>query len=127
VADGWREPFEVALDADPANQAVRRDLADHLEEVGDPDCEPMRWLADHGLVPFLSPDPNTHGMPWEWWDGGVEPFARRSGVPDSCRLPEAVYKRLTQDGDYLTRREAEADSCRAFRLASEEGWHHTAE
>ena len=116
MAEDWREPFERALDADPPDQRVRRDLADHLEERGDPDVEPVRWLADHRRWPLP-----VAGPAWSW-------TTRRNARRDRPEvLPHEVHRRLTGTlvyghRDYPTRREAEADFCRAFHAARAAGW-----
>jgi hypothetical protein len=115
----WREPFERALDADPSDQRVRRDLADHLDEVGDPDAEPVRWLAENGKWPDMQ------GQTPSWY--------RRQIHRSSSVLPENVFDRLLTDrrtwrtlesggAYYPNRREAEADFCRAFQQAKASGW-----
>jgi hypothetical protein len=108
VGDDWREPFELALDDDPSNQVVRRDLADHLEERGDPDAEAVRWLAERNRVPA----PNLF---W-FWHGDAD----RPQIPSS--LPHSVWRRLRFRDVAPSRREAEADFCRAFREAKDAGW-----
>jgi hypothetical protein len=45
------EALHRHLDEHPDDQRVRRDLADHLEEWGDPAGEALRWLADNGKWP----------------------------------------------------------------------------
>jgi hypothetical protein len=120
----WREPFEQALDADPSDRRVRRDLADHLDELGDPDGDALRWLADNGKWP--TPPGVSHPFfdatrSWDWWwEGSSEP-------PDSGRLPQGLYDRLPRgpgvgETSYYTRREAEAAFCRAFHAARAAGW-----
>jgi hypothetical protein len=121
VTHDWREPFERALDDDPSDQRVRRDLADHLEERGDRDAEPVRWLADRRRSPLRVGWGRPR--PWEFWsaDGGREVRA-----PRHCHVPAAVAARMAGTApnlrDYPTRREAEADFCRAFHLAKAAGW-----
>jgi hypothetical protein len=114
----WREPFERALDADPEVQRVRRDLADHLEERGDPDAEAVRWLADHDRRPFHQ----KHRRRWCWGLSKDLQFA--------SHLPEVLWPLLTgakvpdlaADCVYRSRWAAEADFCRAFQTAKEQGW-----
>jgi hypothetical protein len=114
VAEDWREPFERALDADPPDQRVRRDLADHLAEASDPDAEPVRWLADHDKFPVFAED-DFEGPRWDW-------YTVNETVPVSCRVPGQVFFRLAGRALYPTRREAEADFCRAFYEAKAGGW-----
>ena len=120
---GWREPFERALDDRPNDQAARRDLADHLEERGDPDAEAVRWLANRGQHPLF----RDLASAWLW---ASEDSALRLG-----RLPPALWTRLQADEsisyrgckEYATRRAAEADFCRAFHAAKAAGWDPTAD
>jgi hypothetical protein len=118
---GWREPFERALDADPSDQRVRRDLADHLDELGDPDGEPVRWLADHDKWPR---PPGRDEIPtWDWYQGHGAHRYLPGGVFDQLsRYAGHAESRHRMAGTYDTRREAEADFCRAFHAAREAGW-----
>jgi hypothetical protein len=120
----------MALDLDPGNQAIRRDLADHLDEVGDPDAEPVRWLADHGgwpRPPQPGAGPSDVDCCWNWWGRSGEANTAE-WVPRSAILPQPVAEHLggTADGNpygaYPTRREAEADFRRAFHFARAGGW-----
>jgi hypothetical protein len=114
--DHWREPFERALDADPSNQQVRHDLADHLQECGDPDAEPVLWLAERGKWPL---PPQEREPRWNWYGEAGEATA---WLADAVLLPIRVFNALRGSGSYDTRREAEADFCRAFREAKDAGW-----
>jgi hypothetical protein len=116
---GWREPIERALDADPGNTSARSELADRLTAAGDADAEAVRWLADQNRRPFCG-----EGMGrWCWAEAtGTSPGTRSV-------IPGPVWERLAApanqpgtDKVYRTRREAEADFCRAFRAARAEGW-----
>src|SRR5437763_1751172 len=106
MSDSWREPIERPLDAHPADHAGRRNLADLLEERGDPDAEPVRWLADRMLYPRLGLD----GDNWSW--------------PSAFHFPWSAPTEIMREAFRLspTRREAEAAFCRAFHLARAEGW-----
>jgi hypothetical protein len=115
VSGDWREPFERALDEDPSNQQVRRDLADHLEERGDPAAEPVLWLAQRGKRPLL-PDWEPK---WSWYGEAGEVSA---WLPQDAVLPVQVFNHLRNLGFYDTRREAEADFCRAYLEAKDAGW-----
>jgi hypothetical protein len=125
VSESWREPFEKALDEDPANHAVRRDLADHLDERGDPDGEPVRWLADRGKWPApleLRTGEGEWVPRWDWWPNGVTIDAHH---PAHSIIPQKVYdlvNGLHGYGRYLTRREAETDFCRCYHEARAAGW-----
>jgi hypothetical protein len=122
----WREPFEKALDADPARAALRHDYADHLEEAGDPDAEPLRWLAERRLWPMPPRDQTL----WTWdWYARDHPFPETIdvGLYAAALVPRVVYDRLHKTTDrapasYTTRREAERDFCRAYYAARAEGW-----
>jgi hypothetical protein len=119
----WREPFERALDEGPSDQGVRRDLADHLDELGDPDGEAVRWLADNGKwpgPPRLGIDPLTDGF-WNWWTEGSR-AAPSHNVPLLLRRHLAGSQPGVVYGAYPTRRAAEADLCRAFHAARAAGW-----
>jgi hypothetical protein len=115
VTDGWREPFEQALDADPSDHRVRRDLADHLAERGEPDAEPVRWLADHGKWPLRGDGPGGSAR-WDWYT---------VSRPEHCRAPGPVFYLLAGPAIYPTRRAAEADFCRAYHAARAAGWGPT--
>jgi hypothetical protein len=111
--EDWREPFERALDDDWSNQDVRGDLADHLEERGDPDGEAVRWLAERDRVAA----PEEPGG-WLWfWHGDADRPQTPSGIP------HAVWMRLRFRDVAPSRREAEADFCRAYHLARADGWN----
>jgi hypothetical protein len=107
----WREPFEQALDADPSDQRVRRDLADHLDEIGDPDGEAVRWLAENGKWPqqFIG----GHNSGWFWW---------RHVPPEAHVIGHELHSHLITLGAHPTRREAEADFCRGWHAARADGW-----
>ena len=130
----WREPFEKALDADPARAALRHDYADHLEEAGDPDAEALRWLAERGRWP-LPPVGNRVGWKgfWNWFETGFAKVVQYH-VPEAtpaAELPDRLFKQLTRlnqfQGCYRSRREAEADFCRVFREARAAGWDSASE
>jgi hypothetical protein len=124
----WREPFERALDADPSDQRVRRDLADHLDERGDSDAAPLRWLADRDRRPFYVREDGE----WMWQEARVE------GAEDVAFVPGVVLHRLAgyvtpkpihpiapvvyAFRGYPTRRAAEDAFCRAFHAAVADGW-----
>jgi hypothetical protein len=119
VDPNWRETFERALDADPSDQGVRRDLADHLDEVGEPDAEPVRWLAERGKYPQL--DGSFGGRVfsgWHWW-------MRDPDFPAHCHIGHVASFLQSFTAGYPTRRDAEADFCRAYHLARAEGWGPT--
>jgi hypothetical protein len=117
---GWREPFEAALDADPSDQRVRRDLADHLDELGDPDAEPVRYLAERGMWPTGPLAPSPYDMRrWDWWIGNSWPDGIDHG---HAVLPPLIWGQISRSGSYPTRRAAEADFCRAFHAARAGGW-----
>jgi hypothetical protein len=112
MSDAWRKPFENALEDDPSNQHVRRDLADHLSEVGDPDAEPVRWMAERGVWPRLMPA--YRGGPLRW---------RFPDASQADGLPWPVWDRLAASVfGWPTRRAAERGLCRAYRWARAAGW-----
>jgi hypothetical protein len=114
--DDWREPFEKALDADPSDQQVRHELARHLEERGDPDAEPVRWLAERGKYPQLDGRFREQRFPgWHWWRGDPD-------LPAHCHIGNLVARLTSFGAGYPTRREAEADFCRAYHAARVAGW-----
>lgn len=118
----WRQPFERALDNDPADQGVRRDLADHCDEWGDPDGGPLRWLADHGKFP--SPPGTDHPTRWEWFPMFSRMSGEEMGYPHESDMPLELWRHLKkhEDGRYFTRFGAEADFCIAYRIAIRRGW-----
>jgi hypothetical protein len=105
----WRIPFEQALDLHPANQAIRRDLADHLDEMGDPDGEPIRWLADHNRYPTQNLSRNC----WHWYPTNEQ---------GQYKMPGRLWMQLMSRAQQPSRRLAEAAFCRAFHLAKAAGW-----
>jgi hypothetical protein len=119
VSGDWRTPFERALDEDPSNQQVRRDLADHLSERGDPDAEAVLWLAERGKWP-LPLLPGSSGPRWNWFSEAGR--ATKWLTSDAALLPARVFSELRRFGFYGTRREAEADFCRAYFEAKDAGW-----
>ena len=112
----WREPFERALDADPSDQQVRHDLADHLEEHADPDAEPVRWLARFEKYPQLNGRFRQSVFAgWHWWKSDQD-------FPAHCHIGFLTSYLAGFVAGYATRREAEADFCRAFHQARADGW-----
>ena len=130
------EGLHAALDADPADQRLRRVLADWHEEHAQPeDAEALRWLARHDLFPehgewgtaWAWHSPQSADLDWNYPGEGSRP-PRPSAV-----LPAEVYRQLRGHHwrssreppfwkPYASRREAEAALCRAFREARARGW-----
>lgn len=110
----WREPFERALDADMTDQGVRADLADHMEEWGDPACAAVRWLAAQNRYPSTARLVDGRRA-FDWW---ISSSARNSRLPVEvwaaldCRALATNYSRF----------DAEQDFCRAYPLALRLGW-----
>jgi hypothetical protein len=139
AAADWREPFERALDEHHEDQRVRRDLADHLEERGDPDGEAVRWLARLKRHPVfvdnqrISAERLDTARPWYWFQWETpRPVLWWAG-----QLPRRVFDRLLRGHrpfvipglpghcTYATRRDAEADCCQAYHAAKAAGWKPT--
>lgn len=61
------EFFQARLDADPADQATRRQFAEWLIERGDERGEGYRWMVWHGK--WAGPDMtrSIRGQSWDWW------------------------------------------------------------
>lgn len=121
------------LDEHPYDHAARAVLADHLDESGNPDAEPLRWLAEHGISPWLGIDDwmGTDKPRWDWYV--VRPTTGGSPELDPHRIPRPVWKGVARYcrlddpsvielGRYDSRREAEVDFCRAYRKARAAGW-----
>lgn len=128
MTDTDRAALEAALDDNPADHAARWNLADLLEEWGDRDCEPLRWLATRQRFP--RPPLGEAAAAW-----GYDVYWNWFQVSDrGSGLPEPLFSRLTQfsvpdegggfdcRGVYPTRAEAERDFCAAWHLAVEDGW-----
>jgi hypothetical protein len=114
------EALHRHLDEHPDDQRVRRDLADHLDERGDPDGEALRWLAERGKWP-RPPGPENldlRATNWRWWRTATD-------AEQHCLPPPLRYRlgKGSAAAFYPTRREAEADLCRAFHEAKSAGWN----
>jgi hypothetical protein len=127
------EALHRHLDEYPDDHGTRRVLADLMEERGDPDGEALRWLAERKKRPvrYLL-DRQTADLEWNWYR--LDDDEKWGGHPSwfPCAIPTAVFRTLSgQIRDawrtnrvYPTRREAEADFCRAFHKAKAEGCPH---
>jgi hypothetical protein len=106
------EALHRHLDEYPDDQRVRRDLADHLDERGDPAGEALRWLAESGKWPERVRD-NI----WDWW-------CRSPLTADAHRVPLILYEGCHQllFSTFSTRRAAEEAFAQVFQAARAAGW-----
>lgn len=76
----WRVGFETALDRTPGDRQIREQLAEKLEEWGDPDCEPQRFMAET----YTCPARVHRGGTWAWYAPVMTDNPQR--VTSSCEL-----------------------------------------
>ncbi len=104
--------FQAAIDADPANVALRLVFADWLEERGDWRAAGYRWMGEHCKWPY---DWSKNAMitVYDTFDWFIDGSPTQWDVPKHCVLPAEFrpwFPRLYMPS-YASRREAEESLC----------------
>jgi hypothetical protein len=95
--------FLAAIDASPRDTAIWAQLADHLDDLGEPEAEGWRWLVAEGKSPIAR---WLVSFPPQWW-------RLKGGVPLSNELPARAFG-LLEDGD----ENVDAESARDYPTCS---------
>jgi uncharacterized protein (TIGR02996 family) len=119
--------WQALLDREPANNDLRLQYSDWLEEEGlMPEAEVQRWLVRTGKRP------NPTGVDWEWWEEGQWAIRQANSSlyppPETGPhrvLPAGLFRLLPGATDvgyraYASRRAAEAALARAWASLKQE-------
>jgi uncharacterized protein (TIGR02996 family) len=108
--------FQAALDADPANFALRLVFADWLEERGDRRAAGYRWMGEQRKWPY---DWSKNAMitSFDTFDWFMEGSPVQWKVPDHCILPAELQPWFPANiywPSYPSRRDAEEALCKVI-------------
>ena len=109
--------FQAALDADPADFALRLVFAGWLEERGDWRAAGYRWMGEHRKWPY---DWSQNAMitTFDTFDWFMEGSPVNLDVPEHCVVPRGLLPWFSPDlywHGYHSRREAEEKLCRVIQ------------